>query len=289
MGKKFRINNVSFELTENHDFDWMNRFGNVFCVFDEQDSGNISFGVEKNGTKYFVKYAGAKTMNASVEPEVAVGNLKRSIQLYVGMRHPILVNLVDHFETDKGYALVFDWFEGEGLHPHWKFSPPLKYQHPDSPFYRFRQLPIKNRIESFNQIIEFHVLVEEKDFIAVDFYDGSILYDFVNNQSRICDIDLYQKKPFQNTMGRLWGSSRFMSPEEFQLGAEIDERTNVFRMGATAFCLLGGELDRSLEKWQASKELYDVAIKAVQEDKSKRFSTVKEFSERWKMALDSSD
>jgi serine/threonine protein kinase, bacterial len=43
-------------------------------------------------------------------------------------------------------------------------------------------------------------------------------------------------------MGRLWGSSRFMSPEEFGLGAKIDERTNVFNMGAIAFGLLGGEL-----------------------------------------------
>ena len=32
-------------------------------------------------------------------------------------------------------------------------------------------------------------------------------------------------------MGRLWGSSRFMSPEEFELNAIIDSRTNVFNMG----------------------------------------------------------
>ena len=42
-------------------------------------------------------------------------------------------------------------------------------------------------------------------------------------------------------MGRLWGSSCFMSPEEFELNAIIDERTNVFNMGAMAFSLLGGE------------------------------------------------
>lgn len=42
-------------------------------------------------------------------------------------------------------------------------------------------------------------------------------------------------------MGRLWGSSRFMSPEEIELGAKIDERTNVFNIGAIAFGLLGGE------------------------------------------------
>lgn len=37
------------------------------------------------------------------------------------------------------------------------------------------------------------------------------------------------------------GFLRFMSPEEFELNATIDERTNVFNMGAMAFSLLGGE------------------------------------------------
>ncbi|GGF84535.1 hypothetical protein GCM10010913_02480 [Paenibacillus aceti] len=71
--------------------------------------------------------------------------------------------------------------------------------------------------------------------MAVDFYDESILYDFTNHETRICDIDYYQKKPFRNNMGRLWGSSRFMSPEEFKLGADIDSRTNVYNMGAIIY------------------------------------------------------
>jgi len=82
-------------------------------------------------------------------------------------------------------------------------------------------------------------------------------------------------------MGRLWGSSRFMSPEEFELGAEIDERTNVFNMGAIAFGLLGGELDRSILKWDAGSELYEIAMKAVQKDKMDRYSTVEEFFFEW--------
>jgi serine/threonine protein kinase len=76
--------------------------------------------------------------------------------------------------------------------------------------------------------------------------NGSILYDFNMSTTKICDIDFYNQKPYINTMGRLWGSSRFMSPEEFELGAQIDSRTNVFNMGATAFVLLGGEKDRNL-------------------------------------------
>lgn len=45
--------------------------------------------------------------------------------------------------------------------------------------------------------------IEAKGYVAVDFYDGSILYDFNSNTTKICDIDLYQKKPFINTMKNL--------------------------------------------------------------------------------------
>ncbi|MEO4052267.1 serine/threonine protein kinase [Solibacillus sp. CAU 1738] len=278
------LDKVSFHLIEKHNFQWLKTFGEVFTVFAEQDSGNICFGVEKDGMKKFVKYAGAKTKEYSGQPEDAVARLKNSVPIYKDLQHKHLVDLLDHLEVEKGYALVFDWFDGECLHSHWSFPPPHKYTHPDSPFFRYKQLPIEKRLESFNSILEFHVNMEQNNYVAVDFYDGSILYDFENSVTKICDIDFYKKKPFINTMGRLWGSSRFMSPEEFELGAEIDERTNVFNMGAIAFGLLGGELDRSIIKWDAGQELYEVAIKAVKIEKEERYSSVEELFRAWKSA-----
>jgi serine/threonine-protein kinase len=76
-----------------------------------------------------------------------------------------------------------------------------------------------------------------------------------------------------------------MSPEEFEFGAKIDERTNVFNMGAIAFGLFGGELDRSISRWDAGQELYEIASKAVKNDKKERYSTVEEFFLTWKSAI----
>ncbi|KKI90418.1 serine/threonine protein kinase [Bacillus sp. SA1-12] len=275
------IGQVSFKLKEQHDFNWLNRLGHVFCVFAEQDSGNISFGVENNGRKIFVKYAGARTLEYSGKPGDAIQNVRNSIPVYENLKHGHLIQLLDHFEVENGYALVFEWFEGECLHSHWSFPPPHKYHHPDSPFFRFKQLPVNQRLEALRSIYEFHVHVEKNNYVAVDFYDGSILYDFRNHITKICDIDLYKQKPFINTMGRLWGSSRFMAPEEFEFGGEIDGQTNVFNMGAIAFGLLGGELDRSILKWDAGQELYEIALRAVNKEKKDRYSTVEEFFFYW--------
>ncbi|PHB19209.1 serine/threonine protein kinase [Bacillus pseudomycoides] len=275
---------VTFRLKEYQDFDWFLNLGKVFAVFDQQDSGNICFGIEKNGKRSFVKFAGAKTMEYTGDPTEAIVNLKQAMLLYEELKHNHLVELINHFEVQNGYVAIFNWFNGECLHSHWSFPPPVKYSNPDSPFYRYKQLSIEKRLISLDHIFSFHVHVEEKNYVAIDFYDGSILYDFETNTIKICDIDLYKRKPYINTMGRLWGSSRFMSPEEFELGAVIDGKTNVFNMGAIAFALVGGELDRSFTKWEAGKELYDVAARAVEKSRSQRYASVEEFYLAWEYA-----
>ncbi|WP_042162159.1 protein kinase domain-containing protein [Paenibacillus gorillae] len=278
----FSFDEVTFQLQEHHDFDWLRSLGKVFCVFDQQDSGNICFGMEKNGKKQFVKYAGARPLEFSGNPQDAVSRLTDAIPLYLALNHPHLIQIVDHFRTDSGYAAIFEWFEGECLHSHWSFAEVPKHTHPDSPFYKYKQMPIKKRLKSLDAIFSFHAYVESKGYVAVDFYDGSILYDFSNHVTKICDIDFYRKAPAVNDIGEnFWGSNRFKAPEEFELGALIDAKTNVFTMGAIAFGLLGGEMDHAYSKWEARELLYEVALRAVSEERESRFENVKTFKSFW--------
>ncbi|MBO2942630.1 hypothetical protein JJQ72_01350 [Paenibacillus sp. F411] len=53
----YNIDKVAFQLKEEIDIIWLQDMGYVFKIFDQQDSGNICFGVEKDGQKKFVKYA----------------------------------------------------------------------------------------------------------------------------------------------------------------------------------------------------------------------------------------
>lgn len=280
------IDKASFQLQENHNFLWLKNLGNVFCVFDQQDSGNISFGLENHNKKFFVKYAGAKPIDFSGDPKEAITRLEEAIPVYQKLEHPSVIKLIDHFYIENGYAAVFEWFEGECLHSHWSFGGRAKYTNPESPFYRFKHLEIQKRLDALDTIFSFHTHVESQGFVAVDFYDGSILYDFKNNKTKICDIDFYRKSPIVNDVGEdFWGAKRSKAPEEFILGDTVDSKTNVFTMGAIAFGLLGGEMDHSFSKWGANRELYEVAIKAVETDRDKRYKSIKEFYKAWKSAL----
>jgi serine/threonine protein kinase len=278
----FSFDDVTFQLQVQHDFEWLRSLGKVFCVFDQQDSGNICFGIEKNGKKKFVKYAGARPLDFSGNPQDAVSRLSEAIPLYSTLNHPHIIQIIDHFRTDNGYAAIFEWFEGECLHSHWCFAEASKYTHPDSPFYKYKHMPIEKRLKSLDAIFSFHTYVESKGYVAVDFYDGSILYDFSNHVTKICDIDFYRKTPAVNDIGEnFWGAKRSKAPEEFELGAPIDAKTNVFTMGAIAFGLLGGEMDHSCSKWEAGKQLYEVALRAVSEDREVRYENVKTFKSFW--------
>lgn len=263
---------------------FLGELGKLFCVFDEQDSGNISFGLDSGTEQLFVKYAGAKTIDYSGKTEDAVCRLQQAMPVYEALRHPHLVELREHFAVADGYVAVFAWFPGECLHAHWAFTPQEKYCHPASPSYRYKQLPIGCRLESLDSIFAFHAFVAAQGYVAIDFYDGSVLYDFAQHRTKICDIDVYAKRPYYNTMGRLWGSSRFMSPEEYELGAVIDEVTTVFTLGATALAFLGGETDHAFEKWDGNMALFEVAQKAVNPERRERYTSIAAFRAAWDAA-----
>lgn len=85
-------------------------------------------------------------------------------------------------------------------------------------------------------------------------------------------------------MGRMWGSSLFQSPEEYEVGAVIDEITNVYTVGATAFALFG-EYNRNRDRWQLSDKLFEVAAKAVSADRNGRQQSIRQLREEWEMAI----
>ncbi|MCR8848047.1 serine/threonine-protein kinase [Rossellomorea sp. SC111] len=267
---------LTYKLKSPFDFSFLQKYGEVFKVYDDQDSGNICFGVRDDDEKLFIKFAGANTARYDGKPEEAIAGLKSAVKVYEDLRHSNLVNLIRAEEVGGGFAAIFEWTDGECMGKMYPLSRG-----------KFMQLPDSTRVGVFRDILDFHIHAAEQGYVAIDFYDGSILYDFSKKETLICDIDLYAKRPYINTMGRMWGSSRFMAPEEFQKGAVIDEITNVFVMGATAFALFGGEKDRSRGKWRLSDGLYEVALKAVSDDREERQASLVELKRGWDRATGS--
>jgi len=267
-----RTDGVPYRLKEPFDFTFLSKYGKAFKVFDAQDSGNMCFGVANNGDKYFVKFAGAPTMRSNVSPKEVIDRMTKTTQIYKDLAHPTLIKLINTEEIGGGTAMIFKWYNADCMGRMYHLSRE-----------KFLKMDNKTRLQVFDDILTFHAHVIKQGYVAIDFYDGCIMYDFDKNQTTICDIEFYSKSPYINKMGRMWGSSRFMSPEEFQLGAVIDEITNVYTMGATAFELFGDNRDRCIEKWVLSKELFDVAKKAVNDERGNRQQSIAQFIAEWRI------
>ena len=260
---------------------YLRSVGTIFAEFGEltQDSGNVSFGVSVAGNRYFVKTAGRPDDPRPVLDHPArVALLRNAVRLYESCPHPLLPRLDRVIESPSGPLLVYQWLDGELLG-----VPRARRDAPESSFQRFRSLPASAIRRCLDAVFDLHDALARVGWIAVDFYDGCLIYEFVSGRLGVVDLDHYRTGPFRNEMGRMFGSERFMAPEEFVRGARIDERTNVFVLGRTALVFLSdGTLAPRV--FRGSPALFEVVAKACDPDPARRFGSVGMFCHAWHAA-----
>lgn len=259
--------------------DYLSGTGVIFATFDArtQDSGNISFGVEANGQRWFVKTAGDPADTSPFLPhEERVALLLNAQRLAQTVSNRALPALTGVIQSAWGPMLVYAWVEGDLLR-----AAPDQRANPASAFQRFQRLPVGELTTVIDTILDVHLGLCGQGWVACDFYDGSIIYDFGARRTWMIDLDSYRPGPFINEMGRMFGSSRFMAPEEFELGAMIDERTTVFNLGRAIAIFFGqGRLTRS--GFRGAEGQYRVMTRACAPDPAERFQTIADMARDWR-------
>jgi len=230
--------------------------------------------MEKEGKRYFLKFAGAKPFQANNQNvEDIIIALKMSVPKYKDLKHPLLINQIAVEEIGGGFLAIYDWFDGEGC----------GYMHPEMQK-KFLALPNKEKLRVYEGILEFHAHVIERGYIAIDFNNGSTLYHFDNGNFAFCDIDFYAKQCQISGWSGIWGDPSFKSPEECRGYSIISEVSNVYTMGAIAFYLFAENDKASRAKWTLNDALYEVAKKAISEQRSGRQQTIGKFIDEWNAA-----
>ncbi len=247
---------------------YLEAIGTVFATFGEpvQDSGNVSYGVQIGSERFFVKTTNPEA-EAYCDHEARRALLYNAARLRRSCDHPTLPVLHRIVETAHGPALVYDWVDGECLY-HRRADPQSAHR-------RFRRLPTAAILAVLAAIYDLHVQLVQRGWIAVDFYDGCLMYDFERQAAHIVDLDTYHLGAFTNQMGRMFGSTRFMAPEEFERGALIDERTTVFTMGRTAVVCLGDDIGGAMG---------EVVGRACRPEREERYPSMEEFYAAWQRA-----
>lgn len=180
---KCKIDNIEFKLKEYQDFSWVNDYGIVFSVIDETGSGCISFGVQKDNKKYFIKIAGAKTVEAEISEQDSIDLLKDAVEKYKNIHHQNLIKYIDSFDINEFFAVIFEYADGECLFDHWNFE---KYKNDSTlitPIQKFKKLEISKRLDVVYKLFSFFETFINAGYVAVDFYDSSIIYNFEKDEA----------------------------------------------------------------------------------------------------------
>jgi serine/threonine-protein kinase len=258
-------------LKSEHDFSFLDEFDQIFAVFDELISGNICFGAQKNGKKYFLKYAGALPKNYIGSAEQAIQRLKNAEDSYKTLAHKALANLLYTKEYPHGFLMAFDFLYSFPIGP----LPVYKKQ--------LRRVPLSMRLAMLDNMFDFFALASRRDYIAANLSDSKFLFDINNASLVLSSINGFIKMPCQNT-GRLQGSSIYLPPEAYQF-ALLDERLTVYSMGVLAMQLLGNISTKSFEDWEADKSLYNITMQALKENRALRQQSAEAFLKSWREAI----
>lgn len=213
--------------------------GRIVNTFDRsQDSGNVSWIVSTETGEFFAKSAGATVPTAPGLPVPyfdhagRVALLRNAIEVAASCDHRTLARLRNVVETADGPALVYDRAPGELIG-----TPREHRADPASPYRRFAALPAARHVPIILELFEAHVALAAAGWVACDLYDGCLIVNFSTDLLTLIDLDTYVRGAFVNEMGRMFGSDRYMAPEEHVLGATIDQRTTVFTLGRLALHL----------------------------------------------------
>ncbi|MCD5399302.1 MAG: hypothetical protein LR120_06120 [Dehalococcoidia bacterium] len=131
-----------------------------------------------------------------------------------------------------------------------------------------------------NTIFDEPLTLADRGYVVVDLYAGCIIYDFDASNTYVFDLDEYRTGPFILDANRLPGSRRFMTLEEWNKGAVIDQATNVFTLGRTVAEFLGRGAT-SVDAWLGTDPMGLVTPKATSGNRSARHQSVQEFVEDW--------
>lgn len=231
----------------------------AFAVFDEQDSGCVSYGIETGSGRLFVKTATTPAAHES---------LGRAIHFHHSVSHPVIVAPTDVVDTPDRRQLIYPWHDGVVLnHATVRGSD-------RSGLDRFHQRHRAEILAAIDAIVGAHEAVAAAGFVSVDLYDGCFLYDFDSATMRLIDLDEYRPGPFAVDGARLPGSTRYMAPEEFVQEGTIDERTTVFHLGRTAGQLLGEAILSAAQR--------DVIKVATRTDPAERYPSVAAMATAWR-------
>ncbi len=159
-----------------------------------------------------------------------VARFEREMQAVGSLRHPAIVQATDGGEADDVHFLVMELVDGVDGSRLVQCCGPL---------------PIADACEIVRQAASGMAYVHASGIIHRDLKPSNLMIT-VAGEVKILDLGLARITGEQladdelTTVGQLMGTLQYMAPEQLENSHQVDERTDIFSLGATLYKLLTG-------------------------------------------------
>ncbi len=174
------------------------------------------------------KRVAVKVLRSNLPTDVnAVERFIREARATASLDHPTIVDIYDAGKHEDTYYIVMQYVDGESL------SARLK---------REGRLPLEESLRIFRTIAQGIGHAHSKGIIHRDIKPDNILLGR-DGSVKLVDFGLARVVEGDSNIsqtGTIVGSPTFMSPEQ-ALGKKLDQRTDIYSLGATLYQMLTGE------------------------------------------------
>jgi serine/threonine-protein kinase len=164
----------------------------------------------------------------------ALARFEREVRLTAMLAHPNTVEIYDYGRTEDGtYYYVMEYLQGQSLAELVGHHGPLP---PGRAVYLLRQVCQALREAHAAGLI--HRDIKPSNIFAARCWgmnDVAKLLDFGLVLPSACEV-----APHLSEEGQILGTPLFMSPEQAMAGRQLDERSDIYSLGAVAYYLLTG-------------------------------------------------
>jgi serine/threonine protein kinase len=211
------------------------------------------------------KVAIKRILGEAAGNRLAVARFLTEAKAIAALNHPNIVQIYDYGRAKDGPFLIMEYVDGGSLADRCRQGP----------------LPLDDAVDLACRLCDGLAKAHDAGIIHRDIKPANVLLT-KDGTPKLTDFGLAKAESGdhgQTMTGAVLGTPDFMPPEQRRDASEVDQRSDLWSLAATVYQMASGRSPKVLRLHELPGSLRDVLGKALEDRKTDRYSTARDFKE----------
>ena len=224
-------------------------------------------------TKLGRKVAIKRSLGEAPGKRMAVQRFLTEAKLIAALNHPNIVQIYDYGRAKDGPFLIMEYVDGGSLLDRCRNGA----------------IPLEDAVDLACQLCDGLAKAHDLKIIHRDIKPANILLT-MDGIPKLTDFGLAKAQTAEHghtvtDKGAVLGTPDFMPPEQWRDAALVDHRSDLWSLAATVYQMLTGRSTRIILFENIPGPIQEVLAKALDEEKDRRYQSVREFRDALKTSM----